>query len=71
MRTNILSLHFKIGKGFPVLVSGDQNESNTISNWTERGRSRIRKMKVISSEDSNEENKIPMFKRVVGGMRAL
>ncbi|KAK7336077.1 hypothetical protein VNO77_16606 [Canavalia gladiata] len=57
-------------KGFPVLVLDDQNEPNTITKWTESGQSGIGRMKAVSSEDSNEENKISILKRALGCMRA-
>lgn len=62
---------FDSWKGSPVLVSGDQNEPNTLIKLTDSGQSGIGRMKAVSSEDSNEENKIPKFKRVLGCMRAL
>ena len=57
-------------KGSPVLVLGDQHELNTMTKWTESGQSGIGRMKAVSSEDSNEENKTPKFQRVLGCMRA-
>ncbi|XP_027922299.1 uncharacterized protein LOC114180015 [Vigna unguiculata] len=57
-------------KGPPVFILGDQNESNSITKWTESGQSEITRTKTVTSEDSNEETKISEFKRVLGCMRA-
>ncbi|XP_061368104.1 uncharacterized protein LOC133311102 [Gastrolobium bilobum] len=57
-------------KGYPVLLLGDQNEPNTITKWTDSAPSGIGRMKAVSSEDNNEENKIPIFKRALGCVRA-
>jgi len=57
-------------KGPPVFILGDQNESNSITKWTESGQSEITRTKTVSLEDNNEETKISEFKRVLGCMRA-
>ncbi|WVZ07629.1 hypothetical protein V8G54_020975 [Vigna mungo] len=57
-------------KGPPVFILGHQNESNSLTKWTESGQSEITRTKTVSSEDSNEEIKISEFKRVLGCMRA-
>ncbi|KHN40962.1 hypothetical protein glysoja_039369 [Glycine soja] len=58
-------------KGPPVLILGDQNEqNNTITKWSESGKSGNGRTKTVCSEDSNEEIKISTFKKVLGCMRA-
>ncbi|KAG2405235.1 uncharacterized protein HKW66_Vig0044900 [Vigna angularis] len=57
-------------KGPPVFILGHQNESNSLTKWTESGQSDITRTKTVSSEDSNEEIKISEFKRILGCMRA-
>ncbi|KAL1314635.1 hypothetical protein HN51_041455 [Arachis hypogaea] len=56
-------------KGSPVLVLGNQHELNTMTKWTESGQSGNERIKGVNSEDSNEENKNSIFRRVLGCMQ--
>ncbi|RYR05813.1 hypothetical protein Ahy_B06g085632 [Arachis hypogaea] len=56
-------------KGSPALVLGDQHELNTMTKWTESGQSGNERIKGVNSEDSNEENKNSIFRRVLGCMQ--
>lgn len=57
---------FEDQKGPPVYILMDQNDSNTIPRWTGSGQSGIERMRAVSSDDSNEEAKIPAVARLLG-----
>ncbi|KAI4348316.1 hypothetical protein L6164_009051 [Bauhinia variegata] len=61
---------FESWKGIPVLVYVDQNDPSSIAKWTENGQSGNGRMKAVSSDDSNEEIKSPLSKRVLGCARS-
>lgn len=67
MRFGIL---FENRKGPPLSVFVDQRDPNSIPKWTESGQSGIGRMRAISSEESNEENKATMIKRLLGCARS-
>ncbi|MED6172218.1 hypothetical protein PIB30_048006 [Stylosanthes scabra] len=60
---------FDIWKGSPVLALGNRHELNTLTKWTESSQSGNERIKGVNSEDSNEENKISIFRRVLGCMQ--
>lgn len=61
---------FEDQKGPPVYIFIDQNDSNTIPRWTGSGQSGIGRMRAVSSDDSNEEAKIPAIARLLGCARS-
>lgn len=61
---------FESRKGPPLLVLVDQNDLSSLPKWTESGQSGIGRMRALSSDDSNEETKIPMSKRLLGCARS-
>ena len=61
---------FESQKGPPLLVLVDQNDLSSLPKWTESGQSGIGRMRALSSDDSNEETKIPMSKRLLGCARS-
>ncbi|KDP46278.1 hypothetical protein JCGZ_10118 [Jatropha curcas] len=59
---------FEDRKGPPLYIFPDQNDPRT-SNWTESGPSGIGSMRALSSDESNEEIKIPLLRRILGCAR--
>ncbi|XP_057982291.1 uncharacterized protein LOC131167504 [Malania oleifera] len=57
---------FESCKGPPLFFLDDQTDPNSVSTWIESSQSGIGRMKAISSNDSNEETKVPMSKRLSG-----
>lgn len=62
---------FEDRKGPPLIVFVDQNDARTIPKWTESGRSGIGRMRALSSEESCEEIKVPLSRRILGCARSL
>lgn len=61
---------FESWKGPPLFVFVNQTDPNTIPMWTESGKRGIGRMRAISSDDSNEETKIPLPERLLGCARS-
>lgn len=61
---------FENRKGPPRIVMVDQNDMSSLPKWTESGQSGIGRMRALSSDDSNEETKILMSKRLLGCARS-
>lgn len=61
---------FENRRGPPSFVLLDQNDPNNKPKWTESGLSGIGRMRALSSDDSNEETKVPMCKRFLGYTRS-
>lgn len=61
---------FENRRGPPLFVLVDQNDSNSKPKWAESGLSGIGRMRAVSSDDSNEETKVPMSKRLLGCTRS-
>ncbi|XP_031252644.1 uncharacterized protein LOC116110572 [Pistacia vera] len=57
---------FENRKGPPLFVFVNENDPNTIPNWTESNQSGIGRMRAISSDDSNEDIRIPTSGRLLG-----
>ncbi|KAJ0113031.1 hypothetical protein Patl1_03033 [Pistacia atlantica] len=57
---------FENRKGPPLFVFVNENDPNTIPNWTESNQSGIGRMRAISSDDSNEDIRIPTSGRLNG-----
>lgn len=62
---------FDSQKGPPKFVFVDQNDPNTIPKWTESGHNGIGRMRALNSDDSNEEIKIPLSRRLLGCARSF
>lgn len=58
-------------KGPSQYIFVDQNDPNTIPKWTESGHNGIGRMRALSSDDSNEEIKIPSSRRLLGCTRSF
>ena len=61
---------FEGWKGPPLIVLVDQNDLSSLPKWTESGQSGIGRRRPLSSDDSNEETKIVMSKRLLGCARS-
>ncbi|KAG5534704.1 hypothetical protein RHGRI_022736 [Rhododendron griersonianum] len=61
---------FENRRGPPFFVLLDQNDPNNKSKWTESGLSGIGRMRALSSDESNEEAKVPPSKRFLGYARS-
>ncbi|GMP30081.1 hypothetical protein CsSME_00004910 [Camellia sinensis var. sinensis] len=61
---------FENRRGPPLFVLVDQNDSNSKPKWAESGLSGIGRRRAVSSDDSNEETKVPMSKRLLGCTRS-
>ncbi|BBH00535.1 hypothetical protein Prudu_010547 [Prunus dulcis] len=61
---------FESFQGPPLFIFVDQNEPNSISKWTGSGHSGIGRMRPVSLEDSTEEIKTPLSKRLLGCARS-
>ncbi|CAL9014838.1 unnamed protein product [Prunus brigantina] len=61
---------FESFQGPPLFIFVDQNEPNSRSKWTGSGRSGIGRMRPVSLEDSTEEIKTPLSKRLLGCARS-
>ncbi|GAV64271.1 hypothetical protein CFOL_v3_07789 [Cephalotus follicularis] len=57
---------FENQKGPPLFVFVDQNDPHIMPTWTESGQSGIGRMRAVSVDESNEDIKIPMSRRVLG-----
>ncbi|KAK9225475.1 hypothetical protein WN943_010517 [Citrus x changshan-huyou] len=66
----IFGILFENRKGPPLLVFAEDNDPNTITKWTESGRSGIGRMRAISSDDSNEEVRIRTSVKLLGCARS-
>lgn len=66
----IFGILFENRKGPPLLVFAEDNDPNTITKWTESGRSGIGRMRAVSSDDSNEEVRIRTSVRLLGCARS-
>lgn len=66
----IFGILFENRKGPPLFVFADENDPNTITKWTESGRSGIGRTRAVSSDDSNEEVSIPTSGRLLGCARS-
>ncbi|GFS31083.1 hypothetical protein Acr_00g0015510 [Actinidia rufa] len=65
-----LGILFENRRGPPVFVLVDQNDPYNKSKCTESGPSGIGRMRAVNSENSNEETKVPVSKRVLGCARS-
>ncbi|XP_057488967.1 uncharacterized protein LOC130774943 isoform X1 [Actinidia eriantha] len=65
-----LGILFENRRGPPVFVFVDQNDPDNKSKCTESGPSGIGRMRAVNSENSNEETKVPVSKRVSGCARS-
>ncbi|XVE84161.1 hypothetical protein DITRI_Ditri16bG0147500 [Diplodiscus trichospermus] len=61
---------FEDNKGPPVFVFVDQNETNTMPRWVGSGQNGIGRMRAVSSDDSHDDMKIPLFTRLLGCARS-
>ncbi|KAI8017251.1 hypothetical protein LOK49_LG04G03527 [Camellia lanceoleosa] len=61
---------FENQRGPPLFVLVDQNDSNSKPKWAESGLSGIGRTRAVSSDDSNEETKVPMSNRLLGCTRS-
>ncbi|XP_065878867.1 uncharacterized protein [Euphorbia lathyris] len=61
---------FEDRKGPTLFVYVDQTGHNMISKWTESGHSGIGRMRALSSDESNEEIRIPLSRRILGCARS-
>ncbi|KAF8378009.1 hypothetical protein HHK36_029342 [Tetracentron sinense] len=61
---------FEDRKGPPVFVLVDHNDPNSLPKWVDSGQSGIGRMRAMGSDDSNEETKVPMSKRLLGCARS-
>ncbi|KAG2714883.1 hypothetical protein I3760_03G048900 [Carya illinoinensis] len=61
---------FESWKGPPSFIFVDQIDKNSIPKWTESCKSGIGSMRAVSSDDSNEETRIPRSKRLLGCARS-
>lgn len=61
---------FENRRGPPLFVLLDQNDPNNKSKWTESGLSGIGRMRASSSDESNEETKVPPSMRFLGYARS-
>ncbi|KAL5797191.1 hypothetical protein ACOSQ2_002011 [Xanthoceras sorbifolium] len=66
----LFGILFENRKGPPFFVFVDENDPNTIPNWTESDQSGIGRMRAVSSDDSNEEIRIPPSRRILGCARS-
>ncbi|GAY61078.1 hypothetical protein CUMW_206970 [Citrus unshiu] len=66
----IFGILFENRKGPPLLVFAEDNDPNTITKWTESGRSGIGRMRAVSSDDSNEEVRIRTSVKLLGCARS-
>ncbi|KAI5604519.1 hypothetical protein BDE02_01G293500 [Populus trichocarpa] len=57
-------------RGPPLFVIVDHCDPNTLPTWIESGQSGIGRMRAVSSDDSNEETKMPWSRRLVGCARS-
>ncbi|PON61303.1 Transmembrane protein [Parasponia andersonii] len=57
-------------KGPPLFVFVDQNDSNTTHKWGGSGQDGTGRIRAVSSDDSNEENEIPLPRRLLGCARS-
>lgn len=62
----LFGILFENRKGPPLFVIVDENDPNTIPRWIESNQSGIGRMKAISSDNSNEEIRIPTSGRILG-----
>ncbi|KAM7509785.1 hypothetical protein LguiB_008660 [Lonicera macranthoides] len=61
---------FENRKGPPIYVLINQNDPTSLSKWTESGQNGIGRLRAVSSDDSNEETKVPVSKRLLGCARS-
>lgn len=57
-------------RGPPLFVIVDHCDPNTLPTWIESGQSGIGRMRAVSSDDGNEETKMPWSRRLVGCARS-
>ncbi|KAL9404270.1 hypothetical protein Peur_001242 [Populus x canadensis] len=57
-------------RGPPLFFIVDHCDPNTLPTWIESGQSGIGRMRAVSSDDSNEETKMPWSRRLVGCARS-
>ncbi|KAH7518902.1 hypothetical protein FEM48_Zijuj09G0220400 [Ziziphus jujuba var. spinosa] len=62
---------FDTKKGPPLFVFVDRNDPNTLPKWTESGHNGIGRMRAVSSDDSNEEIRVPLSRRLLGCARSF
>ncbi|CAK7328314.1 unnamed protein product [Dovyalis caffra] len=71
--TSLLSrfgILFENLRGPPLFVFVDHHDPSTLPKWIESGQSGIGRMRAVSSDDSNEETKMPWSRRFVGCARS-
>ncbi|XP_015571909.2 uncharacterized protein LOC8271447 isoform X2 [Ricinus communis] len=61
---------FEDRKGPPLYVFVDQNDPSTRLKWTGSGQTGIGRMRALSSDESNEEIKTPLARRILGCVRS-
>lgn len=61
---------FENRKGPPIYVLVNQNDPTSLPKWTESGQNGIGRLRAISSDDSNEDTKVPVSKRLLGCARS-
>ncbi|TXG54876.1 hypothetical protein EZV62_020132 [Acer yangbiense] len=66
----LFGILFENRKGPPLFVFVNENYPNTIPNWTESEQGGIGRMRAVSSDDSNEETRIPPSRRILGCARS-